>query len=260
MSATPAAPRIAATLILLRDGARGLEILMIERHAGLRFAPGALVFPGGALCDDDLCDDDHADGDDGDMPLRLAAIRECFEECGILLARPSGGTGPIDAEAVERLTGRYQRRLLAGEIGFNAMLAAEGLVPACDLLVPYGHWITPEIRPRRFDTLFFLAPAPSGQAAEPDGSEVVRCLWDRPQDILLAADQERARLIFVTRMNLARLSRSASVAAALADASAQRIVRITPEYLETGGGAELHIPQGTGYEPCVSPASLNDLA
>ena len=60
MSVTPAAPRIAATLILLRDGARGLEILMIERHAGLRFAPGALVFPGGALCDDDLCDDDRS--------------------------------------------------------------------------------------------------------------------------------------------------------------------------------------------------------
>ena len=124
MSVIPVTPRTAATLILLRDGAHGLETLMIERHAGLRFAPGALVFPGGALCDDD-----HANGSDGDLPLRLAAIRECFEECGILLARAREGAGTLDAEAVARLTGQYQQRLLAGEIGFNAMLAAEGLDP-----------------------------------------------------------------------------------------------------------------------------------
>ena len=92
MPDTPATPRSAATLILLRDGMRGLETLMIERHAGLRFAPGALVFPGGCLCDDD-----HAGGADGDLPLRMAAIRECFEECGILLARRRDDSVLIDA-------------------------------------------------------------------------------------------------------------------------------------------------------------------
>jgi hypothetical protein len=120
--------------------------------------------------------------------------------------------------------------------------------------------VTPEIRPKRFDTLFFIASAPPGQFPEPDGSEVVRCLWDHPHAILRAADDGRARLIFATRMNLARLSRCASVAEALADASRQPVIRITPQYVETDGGAELRIPQGTGYGPCTVPASMTDLA
>ena len=255
MPDTPATPRSAATLILLRDGMRGLETLMIERHAGLRFAPGALVFPGGCLSDDD-----HAGGAGGDLPLRMAAIRECFEECGILLARRRDESVPINAGITAWLVERYRRRLLEGEVSFSAMLAAEGLAAAHDLLVPFGHWVTPEIRPRRFDTLFFVAPAPPGQLTEPDGSEVVQCLWDYPRDFLQAADAGRARLIFATWMNLARLARSASAAQALADASGQAVVRITPEYVETDGGAELRIPGGTGYGPCVVPASLNDLA
>src|SRR5687767_245532 len=82
MSVTPASPRRAATFILLRDSERGLETMLIEPHPDLSFAAGARVFPGGCLSGDD-----HTDGGDGDLPLRIAAIRECFEECGILLAR-----------------------------------------------------------------------------------------------------------------------------------------------------------------------------
>jgi 8-oxo-dGTP pyrophosphatase MutT (NUDIX family) len=156
-AASTAVPRSAATLILLRDGMRGLETMMIERHAGLSFAPGALVFPGGCLCDDD-----HTGGSDGGLPLRMAAIRECFEECGILLARHQAEPTMIDADRTTWLLERYRRRLLDGELTFSAMLNSEGLVAAYDLLVPFGHWVTPEIRPKRFDTLFFLAPAPPG--------------------------------------------------------------------------------------------------
>jgi len=255
MSVIPTAPRSAATLILLRDGERGLETMMIERHAGLSFAPGALVFPGGCLSSDD-----HDAGSDGDLPLRRAAIRECFEECGILLARNRKSSVLVNASHTAWLVERYRRRLLDGELTFSVMLASEGLAAACDLLVPFGHWVTPEIRPRRFDTLFFLAPAPPGQLTEPDGSEVVRCLWDSPQNILQAADEGQVRLIFATRMNLARLSRYASVTEALADASKQPLIQITPQYVETDNGAELRIPQGTGYGPCVVPASMTDLA
>jgi 8-oxo-dGTP pyrophosphatase MutT (NUDIX family) len=255
MSAIPAAPRSAATLILLRDGMRGLETMMIERHAGLSFAPGALVFPGGCLSSED-----HASGSDGDLPLRMAAIRECFEECGILLARRQAEPAIIDADRTAWLVERYRRPLLDEELTFSATLSSEGLVAAHDLLVPFGHWVTPEIRPKRFDTLFFLAPAPPGQSSEPDGSEVVRCLWHCPQNILQAADDGGARLIFATRMNLARLSRCASVTEALTDASKQPIIRITPQYVETDDGAELRIPQGTGYGPCTVPASMTDLA
>ena len=255
MSPIPATPRSAATLILLRDGMRGLETMMIERHAGLSFAPGALVFPGGCLCDDD-----RTGGGDGDLPLRMAAIRECFEECGILLARNQEDSTLIDDRRASWLVKRYRRLLLDGELTFSAMLSGEGLAAAYDLLAPFGHWVTPEIRPKRFDTLFFIAPAPLGQFPEPDGSEVIRCLWDRPHDILRAADDGRARLIFATRMNLARLSRCASFAEALTSASGQPVIRITPEYVETDGGAALCIPQGTGYGPCVVPASMTDLA
>jgi 8-oxo-dGTP pyrophosphatase MutT (NUDIX family) len=255
MSVPKPAPRTAATLILLRDGARGLETLMIERHTGLSFAPGALVFPGGCLSGDD-----HAGGGDGDLTLRVAAIRECFEECGILLARGRDDSAPLDADRGSVLAERYRRRLLDGELDFSAMLTSEGLVAADDLLEPFGHWVTPEIRPKRFDTLFFLAPAPPGQPAEPDGSEVVRCFWERPSAILQSANNGQVRLIFATRMNLARLSRSATVADALADASGQSVVRITPEWVETESGAELRIPQGTGYSPCAVPAVMTDLA
>src|SRR3954451_15212542 len=107
MSVIPTAPRSAATLILLRDGERGLETMMMERHAGLSFAPGALVFPGGCLSSDD-----HTGGSDGDMPLRMAAIRECFEECGILLARNRKNSSLLDAGHTAWLLERYRRRLL----------------------------------------------------------------------------------------------------------------------------------------------------
>jgi hypothetical protein len=155
---------------------------------------------------------------------------------------------------------RYRRPLLDGELSFGSMLESEGLVAAHDLLVSFGHWVTPAIRPKRFDTLFFLAPAPPSHFAEPDGSEVVRCLWDRPSAILQAANDGQARLIFVTRMNLTRLSQSATVTEALANASAQPVVRITPEWVETESGAELRIPPDTGYAPCAVPAVMTDLA
>jgi len=259
MSVAHPTPRTAATLILLRDGMRGLETLMIERHSGLSFAPGALVFPGGCLSDDD-----HAGGSGGDLPLRMAAIRECFEECGILLARSRNDLAALDAGRSAWLVERYRQTLLDGDLSFGSMLEREGLVAAHDLLVPFGHWVTPAIRPKRFDTRFFLAPAPSGQLAEPDGSEVVRCLWDCPSAILQAANEGRAegraRLIFATRMNLARLSQSATVAEALADASAQPVVQITPEWVETENGAELRMPPGAGYAPCVVQAVMTDLA
>src|SRR3954452_15098445 len=122
MSPKPATPRSAATLILLRNGMRGLETMMMERHAGLSFAPGALVFPGGCLSQDD-----HAGANGGDLPLRMAAIRECFEECGILLARSRNDPAALDADHTARLVERYRRHLLDGELSIGSMLESEGL-------------------------------------------------------------------------------------------------------------------------------------
>jgi len=144
------------------------------------------------------------------------------------------------------------------------VLAAGDLVPATDLLVPYGHWVTPETRPKRFDTLFFLAPCPADQAGDPDGAEVVSCRWGRPADILRAADDgaedTSIRLIFATRMNLLRLARTRSVADALAEAARQPLVRVLPTLVETPRGPVMRIPPDAGYAPCSVPGELVDLA
>ncbi|UEM25046.1 NUDIX hydrolase (plasmid) [Skermanella mucosa] len=252
-----AAPRPAATLILLRDAPGGLETLMIERHAGLGFAPGALVFPGGCLA----AEDRHPTGIPGGglHPARLAAIRETFEECGILLARRHDGALPDPARCAD-LVARYRARLLSGDITFGSVIEAEGLVPADDRLVAFGHWVTPAVRPRRFDTVFFIAAVPPGQQAEPDGSEIVSCRWGRPAEIIEAADAGAVRLIFATRMNLMRLATSRTVAEAVETAMRQPLVRIVPEWIETSAGAELRIPEGAGYCPCVVPAVPADMA
>lgn len=252
------APRAAATLILLRDSPGGLETLMIERHAGLGFAPGALVFPGGCLAEEDRVPAGTPDA--GLHRARLAAIRETFEECGILLARRRHDGALPDRARCADLAARYRARLLSGDITFRAMLEAEGLVPADERLVPFGHWVTPRVRPQRFDTVFFVAAVAPGQQAEPDGSEIVGCRWGRPAEILGAADAGAARLIFATRMNLMRLAASRTVAQAVEEAMRQPLVRIVPEWIETPGGAELRIPEDAGYRPCVFPAVPTDLA
>lgn len=254
---TRSAPRPAATLILLRDAPGGLETLMIERHAGLGFAPGALVFPGGCLAAEDRGSSGSSGG--GLHPARLAAIRETFEECGILLARRRHDGALPDPARCADLAARYRARLLSGDITFGALLEAEGLVPAADRLVPFGHWVTPSVRPRRFDTVFFIAAASPGQQAQPDGSEIVSCRWGCPAEILGEADAGAVRLIFATRMNLMRLAASRTVAEAVEAAMRQPLVRIVPEWIETPGGAELRIPHGAGYGPCVVPAVPADL-
>ncbi|EWY39013.1 hypothetical protein N825_08405 [Skermanella stibiiresistens SB22] len=245
--------REAATLILLRDTRHGFETLMIERHGAASFAAGALVFPGG-------CVDagDRQAGDDDVSAARSAAIRETFEECGILLVRESDGAPPSSQRQDELIT-RYRRAILDGEIGFGRMLELENLTPAPDLLTQFGHWVTPVVRPKRFDTRFFVAKAPPDQRTAPDGSEIVSYRWVSPASILRAADAGEVRLIFATRMTLARLSDSGGVAEAIDQASRRPVPRIVPEWVETAEGARLRIPEDAGYHPTVAPAVSSDL-
>ncbi|PWC33898.1 NUDIX domain-containing protein [Azospirillum sp. TSO35-2] len=248
--ATPVPPQPAATLILLRDGAEGLELLMIERHAGLRFAPGATVFPGGRLepADQDPGWRAHWPGAEppADLAHRVAAVRETFEECGLLLTRD-----PPDPARVAAL-----RAALADGVGFGLALARLGLAPALDRPAALARWVTPETLPRRFDALFFLAPAPEGQVPLCDGGEAVAALWATPAQALAEEEAGRRRLVFATRLTLLRLASCPDVAAAMACATGGNGLPepILPRRVETPDGPVFRIPSGCGFLPLETSA------
>ena len=241
--ASPVPARPAATVLLLRDGAAGLEVFMVVRHREIAFAGGALVFPGGRV--------EEADGslasDDPLGAFRVAGIRETFEECGVLLARPRGGAGMIRADRLLEVADRHHAALLRNERSLPEVLAAEGLEPATDALAHWAHWVTPASRSKRFDTHFFLAAAPPDQLAAHDGLESVESVWIAPARAVAEADAGERRLVFATRKNLEKLARHASVADALAAARTATVVRVQPEMVRAGEGWRIRIPAEADY-------------
>lgn len=247
---TVVTPRPASTLMLLRQegDATGPQILMIVRNAKTAFAGGALVFPGGSLdqADHDLAGDiadAYPNLTIGELALRITAIRETFEESGILLACTDDGA-PVAPETAAGLV-----MACRGSDGpdFRAAIREGGLLPAVDSLVPFARWITPPIRPKRFDTHFFVAAAPSGQSLAHDGSEAVDSIWIEPQAAIDGTSEGRFKLVFATRMNLNRIGASASMEDAMAQARATPVVTIMPEYIETPEGTSIRIPAEAGY-------------
>jgi 8-oxo-dGTP pyrophosphatase MutT (NUDIX family) len=253
--------RPASTVLLARDGPTGLEVLMVTRHVASDFASGALVFPGGRV--------DAADGeaaalaccrpvtgvDAAAMAFRVAAVRETFEEAHVLLARPTGADRLLAAGELDALEQGLTARLGRAP-HFADIVAAGGIELATDLLLPFAHWITPVGPPKRFDTHFFLAPAPSDQIAAHDGREAVETIWIAPQKAIADSEARRVTLVFATRMNLAKLGRSADVAAALAAARRDTVVTVCPELVETPQGKLLRIPAAAGYGITEMPANL----
>ncbi|HTO70864.1 MAG TPA: NUDIX hydrolase [Myxococcota bacterium] len=244
-------PRLAATVLLVRDGAPGLEVFMVERHHQIDFATGALVFPGGKVdpgdADPRLADRCGAElaADAPARTLRVAAIRETFEECGVLLARPRGARELVPAA-----------RLPKPDADFASLVCGGDFDLACDLLVPFAHWITPAVVPKRFDTHFFIAAAPADQLALHDGRESVDSVWIAPQAALDAAESGKRTIIFPTLMNLARLAQAKSAAEALARARTAKIVTVQPAVSRgADGNPALSIPAEAGY-PTLSPALL----
>ncbi|HEX2940905.1 MAG TPA: hypothetical protein VHO91_07640 [Rhodopila sp.] len=247
-----ATPRPAATILLLRDGPDGMEVFMVVRHHEIAFAAGALVFPGGRVEDADrhlAARIGHAGtANDASMPFRIAAIRETFEECGVLLARPRGSDMLIDADTLRGVEARHRAALNQGAIGFEAMLLEESLVPATDLLVHYAHWITPANQPKRYDTHFFLVEAPAEHLAVHDGREAVESIWITPSRALADAEAGRFKLIFATFKNLEKLARSTTVPAALEAARRSTIVTVQPHATKLEGTRRLlRIPAEADY-------------
>jgi 8-oxo-dGTP pyrophosphatase MutT (NUDIX family) len=225
MSGPIATPRLASTLILLRDGDAGLEVMLVERTGTASFAAGKFVFPGGTV---DPADAGLAASAEPDAVLRVAAIRETWEECGLLLAE-----------------GARSQAAPGGD--FGALVRGAGLRLSVDALLPFAHWITPTHAPKRFDTHFFVAAAPPDQTARADRGEVVSAVWSRPSEVVAAAEAERINLMFATYMNLRWLAAHGSAADALAAARGRPIVTITAEPLDSAEGRVFRIPEGAGY-------------
>ncbi len=250
--ATPQ-PLPSSTILLLRDGERGLEVFMVKRHHQIDFASGALVFPGGKLTRGDA--DPALRGmvsgaqgiDDSALHYRIGGIREAFEECGVLLAREAGSDDFLSGERADAISRTHCEALLKGTTSMADLARSENLTFAVDCLVPFAHWITPVGIPKRFDTHFFLAPVPPAQAATHDGSESVDSVWVTPAEAIAEADAGRMTLVFATRMNVLKLGRAGTVAEAVANARAEKVVTVQPEIAKGPKGRVLRIPEEAGY-------------
>ncbi|MCY1400312.1 hypothetical protein D9M71_153900 [compost metagenome] len=260
MTDSPARPRPATTVLLLRPAPGGVEVFMVVRNHAIDFCSGALVFPGGkqeqadsnpalrARCSGaEQCSDEE-------LGFRIAGIREAFEECGVLLARRRGESELLSAAQLAPIVARWRQRLDSDVADIAELVEAEDLELAVDLMVPFAHWITPEFMAKRFDTWFFAAMAPADQLALHDGSEAVDSLWISPAAALAEADAGRRTLVFATSQNLHLLCSAESVEQALDDARMRQIVSVQPWLEDIGGVRHLRIPADAGYALHCIPA------
>ena len=249
--------RPSASVILVRDSAQGLETFMVRRHVRSAVAPNAYVFPGGTLRADDLEFDPAPDAvalaralsERADTPvepvqaaaLYVSALRELFEEAGVLLVCDAEG-GPVtvddaDTTLQERLQST-RLTLQAHELSFARVLAEWGWQPAFDRLVPFSHWVTPRLLAARFDTRFFVAEMPPGQAALHDTIETSEGVWLSP----LRALEDDYHTVYATAQHLRRISPFGSVRDLLAFARQKPIRRVSPEVVESGSGLSVFLP------------------
>ena len=278
---TPAPARDAATVMLVRDGAgpdgAALEVCMLRRHLNSDFVGGAFVFPGGKVDEDDrstaaghACagrDDAEASAllgiDAGGLAFWVAALRECFEEAGVLLAYGEGD-GPGDAlvdmaePAARRRLAAQRTELNSRKVSFLDLLRAEGMTLAVDRMHYFSHWITPEPSPKRYDTRFFVCALPPHQVPIHDDHETVATVWVRPGDALERAAAGELDVIFPTMKNLEAISRF-DTASALLDAAAavEKVPTVLPRVVADHRGFRILLPGDPGYEESVGVAAVD---
>lgn len=230
----PAEPKLAATIVLLRDSDAGPEVFCVVRSGKSQFLAGALVFPGGKLDAEDRAWADELEAspteqntswrDPRPLPhasaLAVAAIRETLEEADIALCEP-------DAPA-DQLRESLRAQLLT-HTSLRAALTPHGLRPALAALVPMARWITPTREPRRFDTAFFVARAPAAQHGRHDDHETVGSTWATPRALLERWEQDEIAMVPPTHATLAWLAAQPDVAAALAHARTLSLAPLCPE-------------------------------
>jgi 8-oxo-dGTP pyrophosphatase MutT (NUDIX family) len=262
--------RDAATVIILRpaqDGTQagrhgggdpGVEVLMLRRTAAMAFAPGAYVFPGGSVDPGDYADIGWYGPSAAEFGARLgasaelaralviAAVRETFEESGLLLAGASGG--PV-ADPSGPSWEADRAALISGALTLPGLFAARGLVLRADLLVPWARWITPDAEVRRFDARFFAAALPAGQLAAGHAAESDHVAWLRPAAAIDAARRREIVLFPPTAVLLNELASAAAAGTSLPGILAQRrtIEPVRPRMEVEDGTPWLILPDTVAY-------------
>lgn len=241
----PAVPRPAATIVLLRDSAAAApEVLLMRRDRSSGFVPGAWVFPGGRV--------DAADSGPAlferirglsarpvpDVAFWTAALRELFEETGVLLARTRDDEWVRDA-ASSRGMNALRRALMDRAATLVDVLERAGLILDAGSTVHLAHWITPVVEPRRYDTHFFAAALPPEREATPDLREITDAVWLTPAAALERFEQGRLPMVFPTVKTLERLGAYDSVAHALDDLRHRQVPTTLPRLVRTDRGVAI---------------------
>ncbi len=259
--------RHAATVLIVRDGAPGLEVYLLRRTRGMPFAGGMTAYPGGGV---DPRDGDTELGWAGPSPaewaeafnceerlareLVCAAVRETFEEAGVLLAGPAegGGAGGVVPSVSGEDWEEQRQALLSRDLSLTELLAGRGLVLRSDLLRPFAHWITPPMESRRYDTKFFVAALPAGQEARDVSGEADEAAWLTPAAALEEHHAGSRPMLPPTSHTLSQLARFADVAGALAGSPPDPLEPIMPGFEQTPEGRFAVLPNGDRV-PLVTP-------
>ncbi|MFI6147237.1 NUDIX hydrolase [Streptomyces sp. NPDC051109] len=263
-SLVPVEPRRAATVMLLRDTSAGPVVHMLRRKASMAFAGGAYAYPGGGV---DPRDEDHLVGWAGpgqdDWAARLdtdprtaqaivcGAVRETFEEAGVLLAGESPDTVVGDTTGDDWEADRVA--LVARELSFAEFLDRRGLLLRSDLLGAWARWITPEFEPRRYDTWFFVAALPEGQRTRNASTEADRTVWIRPAEAAAGYDKGELLMMPPTISTLRSLEPYGSAAGALAAAAAQDLTPVLAQATLENGELVLSWPGHDEFTKHVRP-------
>jgi 8-oxo-dGTP pyrophosphatase MutT (NUDIX family) len=258
----PVPPRDAASVILVRDGAQEVEVLLLQRHPGSRFSPGAFAFPGGRIEAEDAAPGierrcrgltrleaarrlrDVAPPDRA-LGFWVASLREAFEEAGLLHAYGRDGH-PVDTATLAEAR-QHRAACRQDSAAFGRLLADLDLVLATDRVGYWAHWITPEERPVRYDTRFFVAAALSEQAPEPDGLEVVGWCWIGPDAALARHAAGELVLPFPTQRILAALAGHASAETVVAAARDRVVHPVRPRVVRDGTRERVLLPEDPGW-------------
>lgn len=251
---SPVTPRLSAAIMVLRPSADdgNVEVFMVRRHVKSDFAPDVFVFPGGSVTDADreaelipgVCVplDALSPATALGTGVRAAAIRELFEEAGVLLALHDGQPVHTDADDSHRLAAQ-RTQLQNNHLTIAELTAAEDLVLMTDALTHCAHWITPEPFPKRFDTHFFIAALPQGQEAAHDNRETINGVWVRPAAALSAYADGQFPLVFATEKQLRDLAQFATPADAIA-AWRGRVPQVIMPRVITRNGNEIILMPG----------------
>ena len=205
----------ASTVLIIRNGKTGIEVFMVVRHHEIDFASGALVFPGGKVDRNDYDEklknlsyiDEESESEN--LPFKIAAIRESFEEANVLFANDNTSNSIVSINRLKNLN-KWREKFNNNTTSMLEFASGEDLSFSTKSLIPFAHWITPEKMPKRFDTRFFLAKVNAKQLASHDGFELTESFWIKPADALVKLTNGEMNMILPTIKNIEKLAEFSS--------------------------------------------------